>query len=67
MPREGRRRCRLSGFWRIARLLTVITPIIAGRTDVVDYVDLRYANGFAIGWSAPARDPGAPDEDEADA
>lgn len=35
---------------RIDRLISVVTPIIAGRTEAVDYVDLRYSNGFAIGW-----------------
>ncbi|MEO1576633.1 MAG: cell division protein FtsQ/DivIB, partial [Pseudomonadota bacterium] len=35
---------------RIERFIDVITPMIAGRTEVVDYVDLRYTNGFAIGW-----------------
>lgn len=42
---------------RIERFLQVVTPIIAGRAEVVDYVDLRYTNGFAIGWNAaPAGD-----------
>lgn len=35
---------------RIDRFIDVVTPMIAGRTEVVDYVDLRYTNGFAIGW-----------------
>lgn len=44
---------------RIERLLDVVTPMIAGRAEAVDYVDLRYANGFAIGWNkkAPASPP----------
>jgi cell division protein FtsQ len=49
---------------RIDRFLSVVTPIIAGRTEVVDYVDLRYTNGFAIGWSAPARDRADQSNDE---
>lgn len=51
---------------RIDRFLGVVTPIIAGRTQVVDYVDLRYTNGFAIGWSAPAREPADQFDDSGD-
>ena len=35
---------------RIERFIHVVTPVIEGRAEVVDYVDLRYTNGFAIGW-----------------
>ncbi|MEM6641083.1 MAG: cell division protein FtsQ/DivIB [Pseudomonadota bacterium] len=41
---------------RIERFINVVTPIIAGRVDVIDYVDLRYTNGFAIGWHDVASD-----------
>lgn len=56
---------------RIDRFVEVVTPLIAGRTDAVDYVDLRYTNGFAIGWntvsvenaSTDAVDPPPEDDD----
>ncbi len=51
---------------RIDRFLNVVTPIIVGRTEVIDYVDLRYTNGFAIGWNEPTREaakPPIPDTD----
>lgn len=35
---------------RIGRFLELVTPLIAGRATLVDYIDMRYANGFAIGW-----------------
>ena len=47
---------------RIERFLDVVTPMIVGRTAAVDYVDLRYANGFAIGWNNKA--PAAPPDGE---
>lgn len=42
---------------RIERFLHVVTPIIAGRAEAIDYVDLRYTNGFAIGWNEAAAPP----------
>lgn len=42
---------------RIDRLFTVAVPTLAGELDRVAYIDLRYANGFAVGWrEAPAAD-----------
>ncbi len=41
---------------RVARFLTLVTPLIAGRAELVDYIDMRYSNGFAIGWSATDND-----------
>ncbi|NNF17917.1 MAG: FtsQ-type POTRA domain-containing protein [Gammaproteobacteria bacterium] len=41
---------------RIARFLELVTPLIAGRAEIVDYIDMRYANGFAIGWVTDERD-----------
>ncbi len=41
---------------RVSRFLTLVTPLLAGRAELVDYIDMRYANGFAIGWSATDND-----------
>lgn len=41
---------------RIERFLELVTPLIAGRSAMVDYIDMRYANGFAIGWVKSAID-----------
>ncbi len=51
---------------RIDRFLNVVTPIIVGRTEVIDYVDLRYTNGFAIGWNELTRQAAKPPTPDAD-
>jgi len=33
----------------------VASPMLAARSGEVAYVDLRYSNGFSVGWNAPAR------------
>ena len=40
---------------RIELFVEIVAPIIAARLGEVAYVDMRYSNGFAIGWgdSAP--------------
>ncbi len=35
---------------RVARFFDVAAPALAGDLHRVDYVDLRYTNGFAVGW-----------------
>ena len=35
---------------RFDRFIQAAVPTIAGRAEDVDYVDMRYSNGFAIGW-----------------
>src|SRR5690606_4483638 len=40
---------------RLERFITAALPQIAGRTAAVHYVDMRYSNGFAIGWKADKR------------
>lgn len=35
---------------RIDRFFTALDKVIASRSEQVDYVDMRYTNGFAIGW-----------------
>jgi cell division septal protein FtsQ len=29
--------------------------VIAARANEVSYVDLRYSNGFSVGWNTPTR------------
>jgi cell division protein FtsQ len=43
---------------RLKRFLDAWPKLIAGRTDTLAYVDLRYENGFALRWTQPA--PTAP-------
>lgn len=35
---------------RLDRLFEVVAPILAGEFDRVHHVDLRYTNGFSVGW-----------------
>jgi cell division septal protein FtsQ len=37
---------------RLERFLKVASPMVAGRSGDVSYVDLRYSNGFSVGWNA---------------
>ncbi len=39
---------------RLERFLRVASPLVAARGGEVGYVDLRYSNGFSVGWSAPS-------------
>ena len=36
---------------RLERSFAVVTPALAGELERVRYVDLRYTNGFAVGWT----------------
>jgi len=38
---------------RLERFLRVASPLVAARSDEVGYVDLRYSNGFSVGWNPP--------------
>ncbi|HVT34405.1 MAG TPA: FtsQ-type POTRA domain-containing protein [Nevskiaceae bacterium] len=38
-------------------LVTTVSKSLADRLGQVDYVDLRYTNGFAVGWKAGAQQP----------
>lgn len=40
---------------RLERFIRVASPVIAARANEVRYVDLRYSNGFSVGWNAPTR------------
>ncbi len=38
---------------RLDRFIQTALPVMSGRTTEIDYVDMRYSNGFAIGWKRP--------------
>nr|MBO2488907.1 cell division protein FtsQ [Gammaproteobacteria bacterium] len=40
---------------RLERFIQVASPLVAARSGEVRYVDLRYSNGFSVGWNPPAR------------
>jgi len=40
---------------RLERFISVASPVVAARAAEVSYVDLRYSNGFSIGWNVPTR------------
>ena len=41
---------------RVERFIKVGAPVVAGRPNDIAFLDMRYSNGFAVGW----RTPGAP-------
>ncbi|AMN45844.1 cell division protein FtsQ [Steroidobacter denitrificans] len=40
---------------RLERFIEVASPMLAARGGEVAYVDLRYSNGFSVGWNASTR------------
>ncbi len=40
---------------RLERFIRVASPLVAQRSGEVSYVDLRYSNGFSVGWNPSAR------------
>lgn len=40
---------------RIARFFDALDGVLAPITDQVEYIDMRYTNGFAIGWKPGSR------------
>lgn len=44
---------------RTELFLDIVADIITGRATEIDYVDMRYSNGFTIGWNSGARTPPA--------
>jgi len=50
---------------RLERFLVVAGPLVAQRPAEVRYVDMRYTNGFSVGWNARAALAVAPQEDTA--
>lgn len=39
---------------RLERFLEAASPLIAARSGEMNYVDMRYSNGFAVGWTKAA-------------
>jgi len=39
---------------RLARFFAVVAPALRAELERIEYVDLRYTNGFAVGWSEQA-------------
>ncbi|HYM36137.1 MAG TPA: cell division protein FtsQ/DivIB, partial [Steroidobacteraceae bacterium] len=35
---------------RLNRFIVAASPLVATRAGEVNYVDMRYSNGFAVGW-----------------
>jgi cell division protein FtsQ len=53
---------------RIDRFIRTASQVIAHRLTEINYVDMRYSNGFAIGWrnpGTPASAPGKHPDDDA--
>ena len=42
---------------RTRRFVDVTVPLITARMEEVEYVDMRYSNGFAVGWKQRGNDP----------
>ncbi len=42
---------------RIELFFAVVADIVTGRAAEIDYIDMRYSNGFTIGWSGGSRTP----------
>jgi len=42
---------------RTELFLDIVADIITGRAAEIDYVDMRYSNGFTIGWNNGTRSP----------
>jgi cell division protein FtsQ len=40
---------------RLDRLVHIAGPLLAAHGGTVRYIDLRYSNGFSVGWNATAR------------
>jgi cell division protein FtsQ len=45
---------------RLDRFIHTAAPVISHRANDVNYVDMRYSNGFAIGWRSAATPPSTP-------
>jgi cell division protein FtsQ len=51
---------------RTELFLAIVADIITGRAADIDYVDMRYSNGFTIGWNGGARTPVPQPEEDSD-
>lgn len=48
---------------RLERFITLASPLVAKRLSEITYVDMRYTNGFSVGWSTRSALAVAPQED----
>ena len=48
---------------RLDRFIRLASPMVAKRAAEIGYVDMRYTNGFAVGWNARSALAVAPQED----
>ncbi|MDP8986221.1 MAG: cell division protein FtsQ/DivIB [Pseudomonadota bacterium] len=51
---------------RLDRFIRTASQVLAHRFSDITYVDMRYSNGFAIGWRNAAAPASAPHSDDAD-
>ena len=51
---------------RIDRFIRTASQVIAHRMTEITYVDMRYSNGFAIGWRNAAQTPATPPSKHSD-
>ena len=49
---------------RAGQFIDVVANIITGRATDIDYVDMRYSNGFTIGWKDGAATPDSDPKEE---
>ena len=48
---------------RLERFIRLASPMVAKRVAEISYVDMRYTNGFSVGWNARSALAVAPQED----
>ena len=48
---------------RLERFIHLASPLVAKRLAEIKYVDMRYTNGFSVGWNARSALAVAPQED----
>jgi cell division protein FtsQ len=48
---------------RLERFIHLASPLVAKRLAEIKYVDMRYTNGFSVGWNARSAVAVAPQED----
>jgi cell division protein FtsQ len=48
---------------RLDRFIDLASPLVAKRASEITHVDMRYTNGFSVGWSARSALAVAPQED----
>jgi cell division septal protein FtsQ len=48
---------------RLDRFIRLASPLVAKRLAEIKYVDMRYTNGFSVGWNARSAVAVAPQEE----